>query len=74
MPARLAKLRKALRAFGCDVEQPRRGSHWRAYNADRSLMYPIPAHNGLKSEIPDIYIRGVCNTFALDLEEFKRKL
>jgi len=37
-------------------------------------MYPIPAHNGLKTEIDDKYIRKFCQHFGLDEAVFRQKL
>ena len=31
-------------------------------------------HNGMKTEIPDEYIRGICRAFGIDLDEFKKRL
>ena len=73
MPARLRKLAKALRKHGVRLEKPRSGgSHWRAVLG--SKMYPIPAHNGLKTEIPDIYISGVCRNLGLDEDSVRSAL
>jgi hypothetical protein len=37
-------------------------------------VYPIPAHNGPKTEIGDHYIRGLCRTFGLDVDEMMKLL
>jgi hypothetical protein len=71
MPARLAKLRRALEAMGITVTEPASGSHWKAQRDGKT--YPIPAHNGPKTEIDDCYLRGVCRCFGLD-EKALRKL
>ena len=57
MPIRLKKLKQRLGSLGYRVEQPKRGSHWKVYGPG-GVMYPIPAHNGLKTEIGDAYLRG----------------
>ncbi len=72
MPARLRDLARALRALGIDVEEPSSGSHWKATFDGR--VYPLPAHNGPKSELADVYIRGVCRAFSLDENELRRRL
>ena len=72
MPARLRDLRRALEALGVTVTEPSSGSHWRAAKDGRT--YPIPAHNGPKTEIGDEYLRGVCRAFSVDIEELKRRL
>lgn len=72
MPARLRDLKRALERFGCIVEQPSSGSHWKAILDGKT--YPIPAHNGLKEEIADHYIRGVCRAFGFDEAKLRRFL
>ncbi len=37
-------------------------------------MYPLPAHNGPKTELSDIYIRGLCRAFGIDEREFRKRL
>ena len=37
-------------------------------------VYPISAHDGLKSEISDVYLRGVCRCFDLDIEVLRKHL
>jgi hypothetical protein len=72
VPARLRDIQRALGAHGIRVEEPRGGSHWKA--TDGRLSYPIPAHNGLKEEIPDKYVRGLCRAFGIDYASFVREL
>ncbi len=72
MPARLADIARACRALGIDVEAPGRGSHWKALRD--GTVYPLPAHNGPKSELDDIYIRGLCRAFGLNEREFRKLL
>ena len=71
MPARFGDIARALRKLGVQVEEPSKGSHWKC-RKDGFGVYTIPAHNGLKAEISDVYIRAVCRHFEIDLEEFKR--
>jgi hypothetical protein len=54
------------------VEAPGSGSHFKARRG--STVFPIPAHNGPKSEIDDRYIRAVCRAFDLDENELRRLL
>jgi len=61
-----------LEEFGIAVEKPKNGSHWKAKANGKS--YPVPAHNGPKSEISDAYINGLCRAFDLDVEDFKSRL
>lgn len=73
MPARLRDIKRALEARGITVETPPSGgSHYRARKD--SIVYPIPSHGGLKGEINDIYIRGLCRRFGLDEDAFRRDL
>jgi hypothetical protein len=37
-------------------------------------VYPIPAHNGERSSIGDVYIRGVCRAFDLDEKALRNLL
>jgi hypothetical protein len=72
MPARLADIERAARAMGADVELPSKGSHWKIrFNG---TMYPVPAHNGLRSEIGETYIRGLCKAFGWDEATFRKYL
>ncbi len=73
MPARLRDIKRVLEALGVFVEEPTSGSHWKARGAD-GKTYPIPAHNGLKEEVSDIYIRALCRSFELDEKSFRSKL
>lgn len=72
MPARLKALARVLAAHGVDLERPRSGSHWK-FRTD-SETYPVPAPNGTRSEISDIYIRGLCRTFGVDYDELLKEL
>lgn len=75
MPARLGQIRKALRKYGCTVEAARGGSsHFKARTPDGKRTFILPSHNGMKGEISNFYIRRLCKSFGIDLEEFKRKL
>ena len=52
-----------------------KGKHpWKAQRKSDGKTYPIPAHNGLKTEISDEYIRGLCRCFGLDETEFRKLL
>lgn len=73
MPARLNKLTKALRKRGIAVETPNRSSHYKAVGPS-GKTYPIPAHNGPKTEISDVYVKGVCRAFGIDEAEFRADL
>jgi hypothetical protein len=72
MPARLRDVARVLRTYGIDVREPTSGSHWKATNGATS--YPLPAHDGLKEELSDVYLRKLCRAFGLDYAEFRAKL
>ncbi len=59
--------------MGIRHEPPNSGSHWKFFNP-AGEVYPISAHNGLKEEIPYLYVRRLCRAFGLDYDELKRRL
>jgi hypothetical protein len=73
MAARLREVRRPASTFGIEIEEPRSGSHWHCRKPGFG-MYTLPAHNALKSEIPDKYIAGFCRHFRLDEAEFRARL
>ena len=74
MPARLREIIAiCAERYGITVEKPSSGSHWKC-KRDGCRTYPIPAHNGERSEIPDQYIRALCRNFGIDYDEMKRLL
>jgi hypothetical protein len=71
VPVRFSVLKRALELQGVQVlPHDSGGSHWKARKDGRT--YPIPAHNGTKTEIGDMYVRGVCRALGLD-ERMLRK-
>ena len=75
MPARLSAIKRAITDLnkGFTLEPPRSGgSHWKVVGP--SGCYPIPAHNGLKEQIPDQYIRALCRFIGEDFSEFRARL
>lgn len=72
MPARLNDIIRVIRRMGGTVE-PGKGSHQKA-SLPGGRTYPLPAHNGEKSEISDKYIRGMCRSLGLDEDEFRALL
>ncbi|WP_242335322.1 hypothetical protein [Anaeromyxobacter sp. SG66] len=70
MPARLNDIKRALAALAIAVEEPNKGSHYKAIRAD-GRKYTIPAHNGGKTMIGDEYIRGLCRFLEIDIQRFK---
>jgi hypothetical protein len=73
MPAWLRSIVLALKELGLVVDEPKKGSHYMV-RREGARPYPLSAHNGLKSEITDKYIKGLCAHFGLDLEAFKKRL
>ncbi len=73
MPARLRQIAQVARAkYGIDIEEPKSGSHWKAKRDGK--VYTLPAHNGPKTELSDVYVRGLCRAFGIDYEEMKEHL
>ncbi len=73
MPARLGDIVRALARFGVAVDEPSKGSHWKA-NKPGCRVYTLPAHNGKKTELDDKYIRGMCRALGIDEDEFRALL
>lgn len=66
MPLRLRDLAAHLKAHGIEVHEPKRGSHFRC-TKDGFPAYQLPAHNAMKSELSDVYVRGVCRHFKIPM-------
>lgn len=73
MPARFRDIIRVCGEYGIDLDE-KGGKHNFKLSRPGTRKYPIPAHNGPKSEITDVYIRAMCRHFELDLEEFTGKL
>lgn len=73
MPAKFSELKRAFEKRGITVEKPTNGSHWKC-RAPNGRMYPLTAHNGLKSEITDVYIKGACRNLGISYEELLAEL
>lgn len=73
MPARLRDLKRHLAAFGVEVDDTG-GKH--NYKAKRVgfRTFPVPAHNGWKTEIDDKYIRALCRNLGIDEAELWKAL
>jgi hypothetical protein len=63
MPMRLSKLGQWLKQHNIVIAPA--SKHFAA-RKDGFPVYPIPAHNGLKTEIPDKYLKGLCKHFGID--------
>jgi hypothetical protein len=70
MPMRLSTLAERLKEYGIRIGPA--GKHFAARRADDEGMYAIPAHNGLKTEIDNRYIKGLCKHFNLDYKTLIR--
>ncbi len=74
MPARLRDIERAVKALGIDVIAPKGKHPWKAHRSSDGVSYGIPAHNGLKTEIANKYIRGLCRAFGIDETQFRKLL
>jgi hypothetical protein len=73
VPARFSAIKREVQALGFTLEPPRGGgSHWKVMGPRG--CFPIPAHNGLKGQVPDRYIQSLCRFLGVDFEEFRRRL
>lgn len=67
VPARLRDLARALEAYGVKLEELHGKHNWRFVRG--AFIYPVPAHNGLKSEISDVYVNGAARAFSIEKHE-----
>ncbi|HVV51058.1 MAG TPA: hypothetical protein VHO06_15425 [Polyangia bacterium] len=73
MPARFFKIALALRDYQIECKTKKgKGSH--ALLVHRGSVYPVSLHNGEKTELSDVYVKGICRFFGIDYDEFKIKL
>jgi hypothetical protein len=40
----------------------------------KGRTYPLPLHHGAKTELSDVYIRGLCRALEIDYEELRKRL
>jgi hypothetical protein len=74
MPARFWKVGRASKALGIEsFSRGGKGSHVVLMNA-AGKTYPVSLHYGPKTEISDVYLRGICRFFGVDYDELKRNL
>ncbi|MBI5479974.1 MAG: hypothetical protein HY906_14000 [Deltaproteobacteria bacterium] len=72
MPARFKRVAKALRKSGVQVvRRAGKGSH-AVLDDGKGNLYTIPLTNGDRTELSDVYLRGLCRAFGLDFDAFKR--
>ncbi len=74
MSVRLRDLaRVAKKQWQLSLLKPDGTSHWKF--TDGTVSYPVPCHNGLRTEIRSEYLRGFCKAFAhrgVTLEELMK--
>jgi hypothetical protein len=73
MPARLTKLAGWLERRGVVIDRPNTGSHWKARFPDGSV-FPLPAHNALRTEISDVYLNKLAKRFGMTRDQLLREL
>lgn len=70
---RLRDIKRAVEHLGHEVVPPRGGgSHYRVRVAGR--VYPLPAHNGLRTDISEVYVTGLCRVLGMSVDDFKALL
>jgi predicted RNA binding protein YcfA (HicA-like mRNA interferase family) len=74
MPARFREVMHAMKACGVTTyRRAGKGSH--VVLADgKGNAYAVSLHNGDRTVISDVYLRGICRAFGIDFETFKSKL
>jgi len=40
----------------------------------RGHTYPLPLHHGAKTELSDVYVRGLCRALGIDYEQLRKLL
>jgi hypothetical protein len=74
VPARYVRLRAALAKLGVRVsERSGKGSHV-VVDDGKGHSYPLPLHHGAKTELSDVYVRGLCRALEIDYEELRKHL
>ena len=74
MPARFKSVCLALKKCGIEaLSRGGKGSHVVLLSPD-GRTYPVSLHKGPKTEISDVYVRGICEFYGVDYEELKKKL
>jgi hypothetical protein len=54
-------------------ERAGKGSHV-VIGDGKGRTYPLPLHHGAKTELSDVYIRGLCRALEIDYEELRKRL
>ena len=73
MPVRLKDLARVLGEYGATVEEGG-GRHNFRVTKPGLRPYPIPAHNGWRTEVGNDYINGVARHLGVDKKAIWKKL
>lgn len=74
MPVRYTRLRAALGKLGIRlIERSGKGSH-AVIDDGKGHSYSLPLHHGQKTELSDVYVRGLCRALGIDYDAFRRLL
>lgn len=68
-PRRLSDVARIAAQHGCVLEEGGGKHNWRFTKAGKR-PYTVPAHNGLRTEIPWKYIQGLCRQMEIPIEAF----
>jgi hypothetical protein len=55
------------------VERRGKGSHV-VVDDGEGHVYPLPLHHGHKTELSDVYVRGLCRALGISYNELKKLL
>ena len=73
MPAKFRDLIAVLRTIeGVTIDEPSSGTHWKIRHNART--YPIPLHNGPRSEVSDVYIKGVARFLGIEAKALLNRI
>ncbi len=70
MPMRLRDFARFLKEHGVRIEHASR--HYVARRGE-GRAYAIPAHKGMDTELPDVYLKGCCKHFGIDPNAWKKR-
>lgn len=71
MPRRLADIRPELALLLCSIDSGK-GSHLKVRRAGMR-PYTLPCHNGERTELSDLYLKGLARALGLDQQYFIKK-
>ncbi len=54
-------------------ERPGKGSHV-IVDDGKGHAYPLPLHHGKRTELSDVYIRGLCRALEIDYFQLRKRL